>query len=261
MYFSLREACRVNNFESANTERQPKQLSEVNDKQVNWTTTNTTNMNHNQFQHNQDDDVNNGGANKKVVPYSYEFAVFLSTKAHKFPYNQLKNKNQQIEAGWIVLKETNQGRRDTCTIKSSNIPPDALTHLIVTGQAIPYTPAMSNVMDYMFDGSIAVYYPEWYVAVTSMMEEFLQNSNSAAIQRSSVFFHAIKLQLETVFEKEVGKFSGFVVQKWADWFYATGYNEEIEFGDLILDSIEKGREIIATLETISGGIEDYEDYY
>lgn len=205
-------------------------------------------------------DVVKGHVVKGHVVSNEQLAGFIATKGQTFPYNQLTKANNCIDAKWIVLKETTQEGHTTFTMKSSNIPPNALTHLIVTFQAMPYTPAMSDVMDYMFDGSIALYYPDWYRAVNTMMEALLQDSTSQ-IQRYLVFYHAIKLRLQAIFEMEVGKYSNFVLQKWADWFFATGYREGVVFGDLILDSIDKGKQVIASIEEIDSGIQDYEEYY
>lgn len=193
-----------------------------------------------------------------------KFAAFIVAKGHTFPFNQLaKTTGNHIHAKWIVLKGTTmEGHISSTTLKTANIPPNALTHLIVTNQAIPYTPAMSDVMDYMFDGNIGLYYPEWYNAVGDMMEELLTDSTSE-IQRYTVFYQAIRLRLEVLFAKEVGHISRFVLQKWSEWFFATGYSDGITFGDLILDSIDKGNDVINSIEATYDETANYEDdhYY
>jgi hypothetical protein len=148
------------------------------------------------------------------------------------PSNQLaRTSNKGLYAKWIVFKAIHtqcEGHPKAVRfpVLSSSMSPSTVTYLIVTEQAAPYTPLMSEVMDSMWSWGIPESNPHWYKKVVTLLDTLFMDNCDLQFQRKELFYRAIKLEVEDICDRTPGgEFGEYVVlPDWKHWFHSTGYN-------------------------------------
>jgi hypothetical protein len=167
-----------------------------------------------------------------------QFEAFVHAKSNRFPFSELKITDTNVYCRWMVLKSPIQRNIQQLhfPLLATSLSCDLTTYLIVTNQAIPYTGAMSDVMDDMWRYGFMANMPRWYHDVVKLMEHFLDVYDSYHLktsQRHALFFLTIKNEVEFRIKeafKSVERGAGCVLlADWTTWFHATGYASEKSF--------------------------------
>jgi hypothetical protein len=170
---------------------------------------------------------------------------FKETKANTFPYNELTLTRNNVYARWITFVTTTSSKsRGEFPVLSSCMSSEVVTFLIVTNQATPYTPAMSEVMDTMRIWGRHIIHAIWYDKVVATLQNILSMDwDDAPPSRRFIFMSSIQSLMKDKVEEKFGSaglevVSVVILNTWYEWFFSEGYTDGASFFEVAVGSLQ-----------------------
>ena len=134
-----------------------------------------------------------------------EFTSFLCDNGSQFPYKDCRVTRSRFHVRWLLIKQHKEKHLRAIfpwkAISSRTFENDTVTHLIVTKQAIPLPPDMSEIMDTMAVWG-EKYDVEWHHRVVDYLA-FLCTDNHQ-FDRQHLFHHCLEYMIDLMLQKRFG---------------------------------------------------------
>jgi hypothetical protein len=169
------------------------------------------------------------------VPTTVAFNQFLLANSH-YPFNRLKATRSSFFCKWIMLKgQSPIGLTYYFPVFANSHRNEVLLGMIATGQAKPFPPELSHVMDNMFWWGKS-HSHQWYEQVIDSIGEILENNDKHEEdeQQREIVRYLISLQVKSMIQESFDLLSvplfAVVMDQWLHNFNCTYKKDDVAVG-------------------------------
>ena len=153
--------------------------------------------------------------------FNKEAFKLMATATDSYPYNEIRTTRQGFLTSWLLVR-IHQGeqprfrpRRRKQAIHTSSLDKDTVTHLIVSGQALPVPQDYCDVLD-VLDWWGRRISQSWYESVVEMM--YCDLYNGQKVDRGCLFKNCISFHMNDMADDAVGLDRSWIILCWHNFF-------------------------------------------
>ena len=129
--------------------------------------------------------------------------IFFEELGGHYPYNQVKKTRNKIYCKWLMLTRFHQDNNEwqnsrNTVVSASSFDYETLQHMIISRSALPLTPDMDKVMDWMFQWGRTVS-PWWYNNVVWVL--YFKLINGFEISKYELFMQCMTWKITRKLEQ------------------------------------------------------------
>ena len=181
-----------------------------------------------------------------------EFRVFLQEHGRIYPYRDCLKTRRRMHVKWLLMekRQPTVGGEDTkwTILHSNTFDNDTVTHLIVSMQALPVPPTVSEVLDGIQSWGKSLD-PEWCNCATDYMGYLCWNGFE--LQSEDIFFHLIKMRIDLMLQRHASDLPfASIMEDWECYYKWSFHYKGRVFADLCLSSFEYVKSILEELDNL-----------
>ena len=184
-----------------------------------------------------------------------DVTLFLQEHGRVFPYSDILKTRRRFYTGWLLMEEPARGANMTpwCrAVPSSLFSQDTSTHLLVTMQALPATPVMSEILDVRMDCWGRKNCNMWYQSVLQYLVSLCKSPTAMTVSQYDIMHRCIGYRIESLSTECFGRTLSFseymtLMDAWSLSFdmdyYAEGTPKQNQFFKLAVRSFHFVRDV------------------